>query len=110
MKKKKYFGGMGFFLAIMIILVLATSLFDQTTAGEVLKYSDVLNHFESGQVESFVIDDDELTYQLNDDGKLSATERVKEYKLYSAGLFLNDVDEAIAEQRQAGTLEYDICL
>lgn len=108
MKKKKYFGGMGFFLAIMIILVLATSLFDQTTAGEVLKYSDVLNHFESGQVESFVIDDDELTYQLKDDGKLSATERVKEYKLYSAGLFLNDVDEAIAEQRQAGTLEYDI--
>ena len=108
MKKKKYFGGMGFFLAIMIILVLATSLFDHTTAGEVLKYSDVLNHFESGQVESFVIDDDELTYQLKDDGKLSATERVKEYKLYSAGLFLNDVDEAIAEQRQAGTLEYDI--
>ncbi len=108
MKKKKYFGGMGFFLAVMLVLILATSLFDQTGAGEVLKYSDVLNHFESGQVENFVIDDNELTYQLKDDGKLTATERVKTYKLYSAGLFLTDVEEAIAEQRQAGTLVYDI--
>ncbi len=107
MKKKKYFGGMGFFLAVILVLILTTMLLDGGNE-EALKYSDVLNDFESGKVESFEIDDNDLTYMLKDDGTLTATERVKEYELYSASLFLNDVEEAIAEQRQQGTLEYDI--
>lgn len=107
MKKKKYFGGLGFLLAVVLVLILATKLFDSANQ-EVVKYSDILNYFENGQVESFTIDGSQLNYKLKADAVKKGESTERSYNLYSPGLFLSDLEEVLEEQRQAGTLEYDL--
>ncbi len=108
MKKKKYFGGLGFFLAVIIIIILATRLFDTAAPKKAIKYSDILNYFEDGQVETFTIQGNELTYKMKSDFVEEGEEQIRTYKLYSSVIFLNDVGETITEQRQDGTISYDL--
>lgn len=110
--KKKNFGSMGFFAVVLLMLLLATYLFDSSkTNEEVLKYSTVIDQFEQGKVAKFDIKGTELTYVLKDDAENPVTNKNdlnKTFNLYSVELFMADVGDSITAQRQTGDLEYNI--
>ena len=91
-----------YFILIAAIIVSLSFMFNRQTS-EPLKYSDVLEYFESDRVKSFTVDEDfnliMNVYELDAEGKLNydesgkCTNAVKEgvvYRLQSLGLFVED--------------------
>lgn len=108
---KKRLSSIGFYVIIGLLLLLAVILLSYQKDKEKMTYSDVLNYFESGQVKSFKIDSNLLSFELYDNPANPAENKLslkKEFQLYSVELFILDTSETIAKQRQAGTLSYDI--
>ena len=99
--KKPKISTISFYVVILLAFLVIAFLFRGTGTTEAVKYSDIINKFENREVTAFKIDDSTLIYELKD-GK------TYKYNLYSVGLFLEDVDEAITEQRKEGTISYDL--
>ncbi|MEG1241544.1 MAG: ATP-dependent zinc metalloprotease FtsH [Oscillospiraceae bacterium] len=96
----------GFYVLILVIL-LATifSMTSQKNAAVEIKYSEVINLFETEQVESFATTGNTLVMKLrepyNDASEITTD-------LASLQLFINDLGELIKEQKADGILtEYD---
>ncbi len=109
--KKKNFGNIIFIAVILLLLLLSTNIIDANRGDDTLLYSQVVSEFEQGKVESFELVGTELTYTLKDDPTNPAKNKndlEKSFKLYSVELFMMDVGDTIAAQRQDGTLEYNI--
>ena len=53
------------------------------------KYSDILNYFREGKVETFTVDSSTLELKLKEPNAQGKTE--EKYSLYNVGLFLEDV-------------------
>ncbi len=102
--KKPKISTLGFYVLIFIALLIPAYLFTSKGAAEEVKYSDIINKFEAKEVSSFKIKDSTLEYTLKDD----KDGKTYKYNLYSVGLFLEDVQETVAEQRKEGTLSYDL--
>ncbi len=92
--------GVGLYLLLLVVLVGAIGFLMEPKSTRTLSYSDVTQFFENGEVESFVIDDNELTMLL-DNG------RQYQYRIPSLDVFYFDLGETIREQRAAGTLKQD---
>ena len=81
---------------MLVLLILAlTYLFDNNQPAETLTYSDVLAYFRDGKVQSYVVDGNDLTMQLQDD-------TVIQYEVPYLSLFIEHVDGIMAERREAG--------
>lgn len=99
---------LGFYALILVILLAAVfSLTSQTETTTVL-YSDLIDYFESGNVDSFKVQGDQLilTFKTPVDGSTTVT-----CTLYDFGLFYTDFSEIIAEQYADGTItsyDYDV--
>ena len=110
--KKKNGGSIWFFVGVLILILLASFLFDSGTSQEKLTYSTVLTHFREGMVNDFVIEGNNLSYTLKEDPDhpvKNKNELKKEFKLYSVELFIFDAGDTIAEQFENKTIEkYDI--
>ncbi len=110
--KKKNGGSIWFFVGVLILILLASFLFDSGTSQEKLTYSTVLTHFREGMVNDFVIEGNNLSYTLKEDPDhpvKNKNELKKEFKLYSVELFILDAGDTIAEQFENKTIEkYDI--
>ncbi|MBS5737398.1 MAG: ATP-dependent zinc metalloprotease FtsH, partial [Clostridiales bacterium] len=93
-----------------ILIVVASFLFSQSSS-KAIKYSDLIELFESGQIRSFEINDNTLiyyTWEDNPDASQEATKSV-EYPLYLPTLFMDDVRESVETQLENGTMEsYDL--
>ena len=92
--------GVGLYLLLLVVLVGAIGFLMEPKSTRTLSYSDVTQFFENGEVESFVIDDNELTMLL-DNG------RQYQYRIPSLDVFYFDLGDTIREQRAAGTLKQD---
>ena len=109
--KKRNFGNIIFIAVILLLLLLSTNIIDANLGKDTLMYSQVVSEFEQGKVESFELVGTELTYTLKDDPTNPAKNKndlQKSFNLYSVELFMLDVGDSIAAQRQNGTLEYNI--
>ena len=109
--KKRNFGNIIFIAVILLLLLLSTNIIDANLGKDTLMYSQVVSEFEQGKVESFELIGTDLTYTLKDDPANPAKNKndlQKSFNLYSVELFMLDVGDTIAAQRQNGTLEYNI--
>ena len=100
--KKSSFRGIGFYVIAIIVLIGVLAALYTSAPTEEMAYSEVIALFEQAKVSRFMIDDVSLYMELADGSKLT-------YILPSWDLFFMDVGDLIAQQRQAGTLQwYDI--
>ncbi len=99
--KNKNIRGIGFYLIILLFLVVLVTGLLQTRDESTTTYSEVVDAFESQQVTSFTITDGNLEATLQDDSVLS-------YSLADTEMFWNDLGELIREQHKAGIIaQYD---
>lgn len=100
-----------FYIAIFAILIVVASFLFSQSSSKAIKYSDLIELFESGQIRSFEINDNTLiyyTWEDNPDASQEATKSV-EYTLYSPTWFMDDVRESVETQLENGTMEsYDL--
>ncbi|MBR6114832.1 MAG: hypothetical protein IKQ10_06555, partial [Oscillospiraceae bacterium] len=96
----------GFYLLIAVLLVATIWAMTRRQENRDLVYSEVIELFEKGQVESFAIDTDgNLTMELREPYNGSTT---YSYRVGAFSIFYTDLNEIIREQKAAGTLtEYD---
>ena len=101
--KKGNFKILIFYFILIAAIIVSLSFMFNRQASEPLKYSDVLEYFESDRVKSFTVDENfnliMNVYELDAEGKLNydesgkCTNAVKEgvvYRLQSLGLFVED--------------------
>ena len=88
-------------LALTLILALFSNALISRSSQQALQYSDVLDLFQSEQVESFVLQGTSLQMQLREarNGSTTATAQIGDIEL-----FHNDLDSLIAQQKQDGIL------
>ncbi len=99
---QKKIKGIGFYIALVVLLAVCAVWFLGLNQPKKVTYSDIIAEFESGNVESFVLKDNDLTMTLRD------SQSQMSYRLPYVDLFYNDVGELIREQAKAGTLKsYD---
>ena len=100
-----------FYIAIFAILIVVASFLFSQSSSKAIKYSDLIELFESGQIRSFEINDNTLIYYTWEDNPDAAQEATKsaEYTLYSPTWFMDDVRESVETQLENGTMEsYDL--
>ena len=92
-----------FYLVLIVAIVVVVSYFFDDAQVEQQKYSDIANYFNEEQVESFVLDSDNvLNMQLKDGKKVS-------YELRDYTTFQERIAPIAEEQLKAGIIsEYDI--
>ena len=89
-----------------------------TNESDKLKYSDIVEYFEKGQVYSFEVSNSNILtldlYSLNEDGTVNydtskVTKDAKSYELYSISLFHSDIYERfVVPQHESGIIvEYE---
>ncbi|MBR5721043.1 MAG: ATP-dependent zinc metalloprotease FtsH [Clostridia bacterium] len=92
----------GFYAALILVLILIVSLLFSGGNEKKIKYSQVLDNFKNREVYYFEINDDVLDVQLISGEKYSFT-------LYYPLLFIEDVREDVEAAKEAGTLTgYDL--
>ena len=96
----------GFLVLIFVLLLGTIYSMTRSTAKESLVYSEVIELFETKQVESFTIDTDgNLTMQLRSAYK---GQTKYSYECGSFSIFYNDLNDLVQEQKAEGILtEYD---
>lgn len=100
-----------FYIAIFAILIVVASFLFSQSSSKAIKYSDLIELFESGQIRSFEINDNTLIYYTWEDNPDASQEATKsaEYTLYSPTWFMDDVRESVETQLENGTMEsYDL--
>lgn len=71
------------------------------------KYSDILNYFREGKVETFTVDSSTLELKLKEPNAQGKTE--EKYSLYSVKRFLDDVEDYIKNPETGEpTMQYDL--
>ncbi len=95
-----------FYALVAVLLIAAIWAMSRGTNSRPLKYSEVIELFESNQVEKFSIDTDgNLMMELKEEYKGSKT---YSYRVGAFSIFYSDLNETIRAQKEAGTLtEYD---
>ena len=99
--KNKNIRGIGFYIIILLFLVVLITALLQTQNDSTTTYSQVVDAFESKKVTSFSITDGNLQARLKDNSVL-------EYSLADTEMFWNDMGELIREQHKDGIIKsYD---
>ena len=104
MKKKSNSNlrGLGFYLIILMFLIILVTSLLQSQPQTAVTYSQVVDAFENEQVVSFTIKDNELEAVLKDDSVLN-------YTLADGEIFWNDLSDQIRRQHEKGIIkEYDV--
>ncbi len=89
MKKYK---SLGIYAVLILIIALIVMLLMSGTSARKLKYTDIINEFKDGKVQTFTIDNTTLKLELKEpvDGS-----KEQSFELYSVSLFLDDVEQYI---------------
>lgn len=92
--KKPSTKGLGIYLALLLaFLLLATTLFSQSSTQQLIKYSKVLEYFENGQVSEFDLNlgSGNMTMLVEINGKKTEVN----YRVPNVSRFLDDIDDDI---------------
>ena len=99
--KNKNIRGIGFYVIILLFLVVLVTALLQTQNESTVTYSQVVDAFESEKVTSFTITDGNLQAKLKDNSVL-------EYSVSDTEMFWNDMGDLIREQHKQGIItSYD---
>ena len=94
------------YMVLLLLMLFALYKLVDSTGSVDLKYSDVVNQFQSGNVEAFEIQSNTLKMKVKEEFR---GQTVLKYRLYDFSLFYADLGDTIAEQLKNGTLkEYDV--
>lgn len=105
----KNFKNIGFYAAVLLILLLVVTILFSNTSEKKLKYSEVIDYFKNGQVSYFEIKDNILELSLKGSDDTSGVPEKKQFMLYSPLWFLDEVKPYIDEQIESGSLTgYDL--
>lgn len=107
----KKFKSTAFYIVIFALLIVVASLLFSQSSGKPIKYSELIDLFESGKVRSFEIKDRTLIYATWDDNPDADKDITKksEYTLYSPTWFMEDIKSSLDEQLENGTVQnYDL--
>lgn len=103
----KKFKNLAVYAVLLIIIGIVVLMLLQDNSARNTKYSDIINYFREGKVESFTIDSSTLKLKLkeaNSEGKFE-----EKYTLYSVGLFIEDVQQYIKDENtDEPKMEYDL--
>lgn len=103
----KKFKNLAVYAVLLIIIGIVVLMLLQDNSARNTKYSDIINYFREGKVESFTIDSSTLKLKLkeaNSEGKFE-----EKYTLYSVGLFIEDVRQYIQDENTGEPkMEYDL--
>ena len=106
MKKPKMIRGLGFYILVIVILLITVAILNPREKPQSITYSKVIDLFESEQVSSFYIKGNELYLTLKtaqEDGSTSVT-----YSLYDFEVFYNDLNDLVQQQKADGIItEYN---
>ena len=98
----------GFYVLLVLILIAVIFTMTKDTEPDQLdNYSELVDLFNAGKVQSFRTEGNKIILKLRGDGADKTTVE-KTYDLYSFGVFYEDFNELIREQHEKGILEeYD---
>ena len=98
----------GFYVLLLLILIAVIFTMTKDTEPDQLdNYSELVDLFNDGKVESFRTEGNKIILTLRSDSTDKTTVE-KTYDLYSFGVFYEDFNELIKEQHEKGILEkYD---
>lgn len=100
--KSENIRGLGFYIMIIILLVVVVTSMLHDTPTNAVTYSELSDAFESGEVQSFTIQDNSLDAVLQDGTTM-------EYSIADLEMFWNDLGDTINKQHKEGTIvSFDI--
>ena len=110
MKKqnKRAFSGLGFYIILLVIIMLILGVLNYKPGVNQILYSDLLSYIKSGQVTEMVIEDRTVTIQLNEVAPVNeptANQRIA--SIPSIGVLYENAGEEIQEQLDNGSLKLD---
>jgi len=105
--KRKYLGGVGFYVLLFLIVLLMFGIFNYEPGIDSIIYSELLSNIKAGRVSELVITDRTATITLRDvkEEYPNANKRVAD--ISSIYLLYEDAGEEIQAQMDAGTLKVD---
>ena len=97
----------GFYVLLLLILVAVIfTMSKDSEPGQLESYSELVDLFQSEQVQSFTTEGNKIVLQIRTDDPENPEQ--KSYDLYSFNVFYSDFNEMIMDQHQRGVLEtYD---
>ncbi len=103
----KKFKNLAVYAVILILIGVFVLMLLRGDSKRDTKYSDIINYFREGKVETFTVDASTLKLKLKEPNAKGKTE--EKYSLYSVGLFLEDVEQYIKNTETGEPrMEYDL--
>lgn len=103
----KRFKNLAVYAVILVLIGIFVLMLLRGDSTRDTKYSDILNYFREGKVETFTVDSSTLELKLKEPNAQGKTE--EKYSLYSVGLFLEDVEDYIKNPKTGEpTMKYDL--
>ena len=108
--KKPSTKGLGIYLALLLaFLLMATTLFSQSSNQQLIKYSTVLGYFENGQVSEFNLNlgSGNMTMLVEQNGKMAEVN----YRVPNVTQFMYDIEDDIDsynEEHPDNKMVYDL--
>jgi len=105
--KKKFFGGIGFYVLLFLVVLLMFGIFNYEPGTSSIVYSELLSNIKSGRVSELVLTDRTATITLRDieEEYPNANKRIAD--ISSVFLLYEDAGEEIRTQMEAGTLKVE---
>ena len=103
----KRFKNLAVYAVILVLIGIFVLMLLRGDSTRDTKYSDILNYFREGKVETFTVDSSTLELKLKEPNAQGKTE--EKYSLYNVGLFLEDVKNYIKNPETGEpTMQYDL--
>lgn len=103
----KRFKNLAVYAVILVLIGIFVLMLLRGDSTRDTKYSDILNYFREGKVETFTVDSSTLELKLKEPNAQGKTE--EKYSLYNVGLFLEDVKNYIKNPETGEpTMKYDL--
>ena len=106
--KKKYLGGIGFYVLLFLIVLVMFGLFNYKPGIQQILYSDLLTHIRNGEVTEMVLEDRAAKITLNQPADPKSPDSNKRIaNIPSIAVLYANVGDSIQKQLDEGTLKLD---
>lgn len=105
--KKRYFGGIGFYILLFVIVLIMFSVFNYEPGISSIRYSDLLSYIKAGNVSELVLTDRTATITLRGVEAEYPNENKRVSDIASIYILYEDAGDDIRQQINEGTLKVD---
>ena len=105
--KKKQVGGIGFYILLLLVVLLLFGVFNYEPGIESIRYSDLVGSIKAGQVSELVIENRTATITLKDIEPKRPNENKRVADITSIAILYEDVGTEIRTQMAEGTLKVE---